>query len=268
MDDFLDRLGKVLVSLEQSLRINLEPDGSSPYTIVQGSIARLFRLHNESNQLLADFELARLGMFALDLKLIGRKAPELLRQYRKQLRKIERHESFFGIRFEVRIAASFLGKGYSITKRESPDFVVTINDESVFLECTSVRFDHSKDRDAVLYKIGRAVREKVHKRYLCGSTALLIDWTNVCNFAVKYNLMPESGEIPDYVGNLEYEGDDPGSVVLFMYYSDVDNETFGMRFHRVDYSGISPTLRIILDDAFPPNEGFEQSGEKFIPREG
>ncbi len=166
--------------------------------------------------------------------------PDLLRQYAKNLRKTGATDSFFGTRFEIGIAASFVKKGIVIKKDERPD--LRIKESEVSIECTSVRSRTAKANKDLTYKIGASVFKKSKLGYATRSMALFIDTTNLAHLTQPYN--------PDEFRKaaINYQDKSPfGALVQFVSMWNSELDRFEVNYLRTDHPKITPELLSFLD---------------------
>lgn len=102
---------------------------------------------------------------------------------RSQLRSVGTWEGYFGVRQEIRTAASMAAKRLEFKKSETPDFIVRMpeSDALVGVECTSCVLPErlSDPQKELMYKIGSALRKKSSKAYGVHTPILEIDITNL-----------------------------------------------------------------------------------------
>jgi hypothetical protein len=87
----------------------------------------------------------------------------------------------YGDIFEIFIQWTLLLKNIAFVKHERPDFIITYENEKIFLECGSTFFDGNKpatEKD-VFKKIKTVVKNNLKTGYLNLKTALFIDVTNL-----------------------------------------------------------------------------------------
>ena len=108
-------------------------------------------------------EIAKLRTLVIDLQTIEKYDKKLLIKFKKKIADSSKNLGiYFGVRMEIKIAASLIDKGMNFTKTESPDF--TIDEYGIYLECTSIhKFDVSSTK--LTDKIRSAILEKSKKPY-------------------------------------------------------------------------------------------------------
>jgi hypothetical protein len=101
---------------------------------------------------------------------------DLFKHFRKKLLRCSA-DNYFGLRLELRIAATLLAHKVPFKKSEAPDFVLSNN---VGIECTSAHLDFQNlnNPDEVLYKVKAAIAQK-SDNYKTKSNILAIDVSNL-----------------------------------------------------------------------------------------
>lgn len=204
----------------------------------------ILNYHNQGDYFSRNAEMNRLMYFINHLQTIEQHDPNLLAKFRKELRKQDTHETYWGIKFEAAIASGFLKKGIYFTKRESPDFIV----DNIQIECTSVRTRKSPTKLDYSYKLRSAIRKKIHSGYCKFTLALFLDYTNILHLNTKYKLGMNSEGMRTFVQK-EINQLEIGSIVLFATVQANDGIMLG--YNRIDHERIDPDLRRFLDNYYP-----------------
>lgn len=115
-----------------------------------------------------------------DMDQLREEAPAVFSALRIQLRRTGQREDYFGVRQEIRTAASLSTKRIQFQKTECPDFILSTDQGSFGVECTSCQLsgELSQDKD-VVYKIQSALKKKARKTYAIYPVVLEIDITNI-----------------------------------------------------------------------------------------
>lgn len=118
------------------------------------------------------------------LELIKKVDISIYERYKKRLTNYINDVAFYGDMFELNIAWTLFQKKvvFSITEPPKPDFEILNNNNTVFIECTSVQFDFktTPTKEKMLWKIKGALSTKMQKNYANSSTVLMVDITNLC----------------------------------------------------------------------------------------
>jgi len=219
-------------------------------TPLGSTLIGIFTFHNAGRYADRDFELLKLELFLKHLREIETADRDLLHIYKKEIKRAGSKDNFYGIRFEVNIAASLLRKNISFHKQESPDF--RINEAEVSIECGSVRVRGGRPKDGYIYKkIGQCIREKEKKGYQTFDTALFIDITNALfSEGVLLNALPNKEEIRRTTLKL-FSSNSFGNASLFHYLYDVEKNSLISAYIRCDHPQIHHRLKTFLDSFYP-----------------
>lgn len=162
--------------------------------------------------------------------------------YKYFVNKLKRNcnnDEYFGVRFELCIAARLSTERIAFIKRESPDFSFFDMNCELFIECSSVRLRNPKEIKSVLYKLGSVINKKSNKSYCNSKTMLFIDMTNITEFMLKTELLYSYDsiklEVKEAIERTQFS-----AVILFVYvmnYSLKRIETVYLRIDRIDGSG-------------------------------
>jgi len=227
-------------------------------TPIGQTLVNVFQLHNSGRQLEAHHELLRLEFFLKHLNDLENGNPEALNVFKKEIWRAGPTDGFFGIRFEVNIAASLARKDVRFNKQESPDFKLC--GTRVAIECGSIRIRGTVPKADYTYKIGSCIREKEVRIYCNAETALFIDITNM---VYTHNILPNlpgKSEIQDAA----LKSASPisfGSFAMFNYLINLDKDSISSLYIRADHPCIGLELKAFMDLHFP-------FGNEYIPLVG
>ncbi|UHQ18811.1 hypothetical protein LVB87_11525 [Lysobacter sp. KIS68-7] len=120
---------------------------------------------------------AAFAQFAVeDLERILAHDENLFRHFKKALRRDRSATAYFGIRQEIRMAASLITKGIDFNKSEAPDFTLG----ELGLECTSAHLVKGAPTNRSLaYKLASAIAKKSQTAYSTRLNVLAIDMSNL-----------------------------------------------------------------------------------------
>lgn len=265
MFNFIIPFGCLNIELCTLLGYRFIPKNHAMKTVVGKIMQNILLLHNSGDYQRRNLEFCRMSMLVKHLKEINKHDKHLFQYFRKELRKADTTDGFFGTRFEINIAASLIRKKVSFKKQESPDFIVYYDVDEIGIECGSVRIRKKSNHSDLFYKIGSAIRSKGSKHYSLTSNALFIDITNIL-FNIN-NL----GEKPDTRKAVEVsekclEKVNFGSVVLFNYLLNEKKNRYESTYLRIDSPNIEEKLKIFLDQNYP-KAGYTVD-QFIIPHEG
>lgn len=229
-------------------------DFSSP---VGRGIEAAVTLFNEGFTEAAMFELLRLRFLAKHLSDVAARDAKLARGFRRQLKRDGGSDAFYGLRFEINIAASLSRNGIRFLKSESPDFRVG----PAFIECSSCRIDGYPEKESYHYKLASVIRRKQEMKYAIPSTALFVDMTNIWSRTGSVSKGEWKRVVEESVASGKY-----GSVVMFAYLLDFSSRGIKSIYSRQDLGWIDCSLASLLDGLFPVGHHEIDNGR--IPSEG
>jgi hypothetical protein len=196
----------------------------------------------------------RLLYYRKHLQEVARGRPSILERFMSKFRSTAHDPpNFYGTMFEVEIAASFLRKGVSFEKRESPDFRVNVGDEVVGVERTTGRLEGS---GLPLKKLEGRVKKKGAKNYVGLSDAVFVDATGALYASAGGGTprmeMSMEDNMKRFMTAGVHEADVGAALALFRVVHDAGGiETI---FSRVDYLKVNERLRQFLNTAYPYGE--------------
>lgn len=226
------------------------PDMNTP---VGNLIDEVLLRHALGNPFARDLAGLRLQFLAQDLQRIESARPDLLRQYRKRIRKAGSNRGhFFGIRFEVKMASMLIKNNLTFTTPDPPDFAIQKDGLECFIECGSSRLKEGKQGD-LSYKVTQEIRSKSAKPYANLDTALAIDITNLRFHGMTMQTLAAASEFKVIVAQ-ELATARLGSVLLYSYFWDQPTNRYLATYMRQDAESISSTLVKVLDTLAPSGE--------------
>lgn len=252
MIDFMMTFGTLVVELHGLLGMRFIKGNVSDNSQIGQSLQRIIDFNNFGNYFQRDNELIKMTLLVKHLKEIEGYDLDLLKVFKKQLYKCDTHNKYFGVRFEINIAASLIRKNVIFTKDESPDFVVHSGDRQIFIECGSAHLSKPKPGD-VIYKICSVINKKSRKPYCNPATALFIDITNIFYNSLINEILPEKDEIKEHIRenlcSIPF-----GAVILFTYIYNKELNRFESVYIRVDNECIDKILLNFLNEFYPFDE--------------
>jgi hypothetical protein len=256
--EFMMRLGGQVLEINRMLGTKYVPAHACMDTPIGRDLVQMLEHHNAGRCDLRDFELLRLAMLVKNLKEIELSRPELLKHYKRELRHSSSSAGYYGVRFEVNIAASLARHGVSYSKTEAPDFSLN---GSAGIECTSARLAVAKPGSDLLYKVKSCVTKKAGGDYVHSSVALLVDVTNLFFHLARPNGTAVRGTLLESIRDSDF-----GSIALFAYMINPELKRLESGYFREDSENISGGLKSVLDLAFPSGEHVVEN--PIWPREG
>ncbi len=128
----------------------------------------------------------RLYDLAARLREIEQYDSNLLRRFQRDMAQQGDSTDFFGFRYEARTAAFAIKRGFDVSKRESPDLILSHSGDFICIECTSGRYTKDVDLSTPfeMSKIMRRIEVKMESAQdgnwpYQRRTILAIDITNV-----------------------------------------------------------------------------------------
>jgi len=219
---------------------------------IKESITKIIELQNNQKEWTSIIELSKMKLFAHHLKLISKyddkNNTQILNSFKKLLKKITDRNRYYGLRYEVDVAATLIHYNCNFKKRESPDFEVFEDEKTVFIECTSSHVEEIGTRD-LESKLKSTISTKSEKPYCNLQTALSIDITNLLH---NEKVQSRDISIPNIRLIVEsiLEDDGFGSIILYFYVGDKNDSSFQAKFERIDNTKIDATLQKVLDKLF------------------
>lgn len=173
--DYLIKANSVANALSALLATDFLSDRfkSLPHSRRISNLAANYFLGDEAS---AWQELSMLQYFEKHLREIEVARPDLLQLFRREFRRAKLESQYFGLRFEVYVAASLIRKGVSFSKTESPDFY--LDGFACGIECTTAWVEDGKSKD-LSYKVTSAIRKKAESASHRHDCILFIDITNL-----------------------------------------------------------------------------------------
>lgn len=250
MINFMLQFGSLVVEINRLLKIKFMPSRPSNATPIGRLLIKILESHNKGDYQDRDLQLARLTIFVKNLKEIEAKKPQLINHFRKEIKKAGSTDNFFGVRFEINIAASLIRKNIDFTKQESPDFAFVFNSESLALECSSVRIRSEKDTSDYNYKISSCINKKESSGYHDNKTALFIDTTNLYYQTLSKDGVPDVNAMRS-TARESMSKDSFGNITLFSFFFDIGKKQYQSNYARIDHDLIDKNLKNFMDTFFP-----------------
>jgi hypothetical protein len=265
MINFILKFGKINTEIGRLLRYRFLPGKHAYDTVIGKLLKRILEYHNSGKYQKRDRELGRMFMLIKHLRSIENYDDSLLKCFRKEIKRADTTDGFYGTRFEINIAASLIQKDILFKKQESPDFIVYYNSSEIGIECGSTRIRKEVDNPDLYYKIGSTINSKTRKPYSDSSTSLFIDMTNLIHSILKAEGRPNFDKIREKVKS-SINNNDFGSVILFTYLYMDSKSRFESNYIRVNNSDINKELNHFLNIYY--NKGEHNVRDFDIPWEG
>jgi hypothetical protein len=209
-----------------------------------------------TDRLLGLAEAAYAKLAVEDLDLIRKSRLGLFKHFKKELRRTS-VDNYFGLRLEIRIAASLIASNTAFQKTETPDFVLTTL-PSTGIECTSAHLElkDTTEPGQVVYRVIGAITQKTRFKYKTARNILAIDLSNLffheghetCNkiLADKDKSLPI---LKKHVNSTIFQ-----SVLYFSHaWKAFEDKGITLQsFHsRIDRDEADPEIARFLDSRFP-----------------
>lgn len=216
----------------------------------------LAKQHYESNNRRLGFKEAAHTKFALeDMETISKYDRDLFKHLRKKLLRCSA-DNYFGLRLELRIAATLLIRKVPFNKSEAPDFILGSN---VGIECTSAHLDLQNLNNPidVLYKVKAAIAQKSDYHYRTKSTILAIDVSNLLFHEGQEQcaqILADKDKSTPLIRGMT--NDSPFQSVLYFSYAWISlpsgNDVKLQSLHtRIDRENIDSPSKAFLDSQYP-----------------
>lgn len=255
--EFKRNIQKVLDQLKTLIGLTLS-DATHP--LVSHLISAEQKYHD--NRLIGLAEATYVKFAIEDLEIVRQKKPDLFRHFKKELRRTS-IDNYYGLRLEIRIAASLTAKNARFGKTETPDFILT-DLPSAGIECTSAHLNlqDSTEPSQVAYKVVRALEEKATFKYKTVNNILAIDVSNLLfhegHEACAKSLADKDKAFPllkDHVNRSNFQS------MLYFSYAWKAFEDKGIIltsfYTRIDKDGADQNIAGFLDSQFPRGDFWE-----------
>lgn len=263
-EKFLRNYAVAVSELSRLLKTRFTPKRPGATALGQ-SLAQIMMLHLAGEYVGRDIEFVRVKFLVTQLQRIEGVEPAILRKLVKPLKVARNIDRFYGIRFEVNIAATLIRNEIQFDKQETPDFRVHWRAIQLGIECAGLHIRKAKEREDYLYKIDSKIFEKEKQSYCNNQTGLFLDITNLAYHAyargVTWTKEQLRHRVSDSVANSSF-----GSVTCFTYLFNADLDRFQSSYVRVDHPRISDDLRAFMDRVFPV--GQEHVEQAIVLEEG
>ena len=235
---------------ELNILLDLKKLFKSPKNIILKRVKIIESLINKQDADNVMQEYCYMRLFTQNLLKIKDIDKSMFNRFKRDITRQSHRINWYGIRAEVGIAANLLTnfKG-SVTKSESPDFILNKDISPVYLESTMAIVTTKKSD--VLYKIGAAINKKNSKPYANKRTALCIDLTNIFHryFEVQSNQESDLFNwINDYLRNNEIKY---GAIVILLNLYLPQQRRCQSVYRALKLDNCSDKLVEFLDDVFP-----------------
>ncbi|MEK7352901.1 MAG: hypothetical protein AABZ77_00145 [Chloroflexota bacterium] len=271
MDNWILHYANAVTELSRLLGLRFIWDGGEYKSVgartpIGESVMMIGVFHNELDYASRDVEIAKLTMLVKDLQTIERHDQLLLSSFKKIIRNTSKNwGTYFGVRIEIKIAASLIQKEIDFIKAESPDF--TIPKYGVCIECTNTHRTNNGSANLV-DKIRSAITQKSRKSYCNSSTILCMDITNIAATYEKEEeeLLSAKNALRNVVQQiLKDTNSNYGSILIFSYFMDLKNN-YHSGYWRIDNENPTQALLDFLDKYFPIGEF--KTGPGWTPKAG
>ena len=189
-------------------------------------------------------------MFLKHLKEVKESRPELYKFFKNEIKNAGPYDNFFGIRFELNIAASLIRKGISFKKQETPDFVLSEEMNNIGIECSSVRTRKFEKKPDLNYKIIAQLREKKKRKYSTQNTLLFLDATNIAHQLNNNRIQLDYPSLKDETFEANSDGFFDAILIFFYVFNSFTNR-FESTYLRVDSDKITNASKRFLDAYYP-----------------
>ena len=249
--EFKRNLQKVVHQLKTLTGLTLS-DATHP--LVSHLISAEQKYHD--NRLIGLGEATYVKFAIEDLEIVRQKKPDLFRHFKKELRRTS-IDNYYGLRLEIRIAASLTAKNTAFRKTETPDFVLT-DLPSAGIECTSAHLNlqDTNEPSQVAYKVVRALEEKATFKYKTVNNILAIDVSNLL-FHEGHETCTKSLADKDKAYPILREHVNRSDFQSMLYFSyawkafEAKGVTLQSFYARIDKEGADQNIAGFLDSRFP-----------------
>ena len=208
------------------------------------------------DRLLGCAEVAYAKFAIEDLGIIRKSRAGLFKHFKRELRRTS-IDNYYGLRLEIRIAASLIASNTAFHKAETPDFILT-DLPSTGIECTSAHLElkETVEPSQVVYKVIRAINEKTDFKYKTAHNILAIDVSNLLFHEGQEacsKILADKDKAPSVLK--ERLNLSAFQSMLYFSYAWKASEDKGITlqsfYARIDRDGAEPDVRRFLDSRFP-----------------
>jgi hypothetical protein len=255
--EFKRNLQNVLHQLKTLIGLTLS-DATHP--LISHLISAEQKYHD--NRLMGLAEATYVKFAIEDLEIVRQKRRDLFKHFKKELRRTS-IDNYYGLRLEIRIAASLTAKNTAFRKTETPDFILT-DLPSAGIECTSAHLNlhDTTEPSQVVYKVVRALEEKATFKYKAVNNILAIDVSNLL-FHEGHETCAKSLADKDKAFPLLREQVNRSNFQSMLYFS-YDWKAFEDKgiiltsfYTRIDRDGADQNIAGFLDSRFPRGDFWE-----------
>ena len=193
------------------------------------------------------FQLELLIKNLVDIK--GRR-PEIFLTLRRKFYRCGSLSNHIGLRTEVRIASSLARKNLEFVYGDAPDFTVSINGSTVFIESTNVKPDDLYLGKDPRNKLVHALNKKSGKSYANLKTAISIDATGIFAVWQTQGIEGEKTDLRQFL-TPTLEKSNVGALIIFSLSYSMTDSWLSYNYSRIDSPRISKELQIFLDRQYP-----------------
>jgi hypothetical protein len=258
------RFLQVSEALALLLDMRFVPDASSRNHPIHRSLQHILDLHTQGEFRSRDLHLNRMYLVAKNLAEVREHSPDYFESFKSRIKKAVKGDNYYGVRFELNIAATLARHNVSFEMPDPPDFLIPGFGEEVTIECTSARRRKRAPKQSYFYKIESAAGKKSRKTYTCSGTAVFVDITNLVFTTLQHNKslldLIDRHKLSSMCEEHEY-----GSLILFDY--ETQGSGIASVYYRIDCPAISPDLRAFLNEYFPFGH-HDHSDGFLVPAEG
>lgn len=232
--EFITRISKLEEDLEFLLNAEFDRESNDELESGFGEIFHGILVNRDTRAA------QRMEYLKENLQVIKENKPSILSQYQEDFEQ-GTDDQYHGVRTEIGITSSLIKKGVNLTVRESPDYEIEFEGDTIFGEATSKHITQSKDRD-LTYQILRSIRSKCDKDYSNPDTLLFLDVTNINWHMMAHGREFDTPKLRQAITD-EMEDGDFGAVLLMSHYG-VEGK-FGRAYLRVDNDPSDTVLRFL-----------------------
>lgn len=175
---------------------------------------------------------------------------KLFKHFRNNMKKNYNNSNYYGIRFEMEIAASLIRKKIEFIKQESPDYQITHNNSLIGIECTSCHLRKDVNTKEVLYKVSSTIEKKNKKSYAQGNNILFIDATNIFYHFEKNRAPNERYPYKKYIQQ-SFEKSKFGALIIMTTHIAYNNEMICQSYWSFEKKDSDKIIIDFLNDHYP-----------------
>lgn len=248
------KIGEVTLKLNELLGITFIEGQKSMESCIGKSLKNVVLFNNKGEHNKSEFEISKLLFLIYHLEILKNNKIGLFNYYKSVLLSdIGNYDKYFGKRFEISIAACLISNDVNVNKAEPPLADFFVNEYNIYIECSSRHLNRLKNYSNPIGKLSKVIDEKSKQEYCNYSTALFLDCTSLYHYLLNRDVSLTRDLLAEELAH-SMRVSKFGSFIFFFYAHDLDDNSFGQKYMRIDNNSPEEKLKCFLDKNFPMGE--------------